>query len=210
MLKFEIVKDVDSNDVDGGCIVFKVNEDGVVRNVVLGFDWGDSLCSVSLEDEEVEVLENVFSKECVERLWNLDVELNLQLIGEVEMMKFNIDELKMFSVDDVEKLFGVDSSEVVGGGVFRINIGSRGEVEEVVKVDVVDGVFEVLSEEEMKLEMMEEFEIFVDGDSNKWKMIDEFKEELDEWIGVELVNGVVSISRFEEDGDEIVKVEKQR
>ena len=77
MLKFEIVKDVDSNDVDGGCIVFKVNEDGVVRNVVLGFDWGDSLCSVSLEDEEVEVLENVFSKECVERLWNLDVELNL-------------------------------------------------------------------------------------------------------------------------------------
>jgi len=60
----------------------------------------------------------------------------------------------------------------------------------------------------MKLEMMEEFEIFVDGDSNKWKMIDEFKEELDEWIGVELVNGVVSISRFEEDGDEIVKVEK--
>jgi len=39
-------------------------------------------------------------------------------------------------------------------------------------------------------------------------MIDEFKEELDEWIGVELVNGVVSISRFEEDGDEIVKVEK--
>ena len=122
------------------------------------------------------------------------------------MMKFNIDELKMFSVDDVVSLFGVDSSDVVDGGVFRINIGSRGEVEEVVKVDVVDDVFEVLSEDEMKLEMMEEFEIFVDGDSNKWKMIDEFKEELDEFVGVELVNGVLSISRFEEDGDEIVRV----
>ena len=122
-----------------------------------------------------------------------------------KMLKFNIDELKMFSVDEVESLFGV-GSDVVDGGVFRINIGSRGEVEDVVKVDVVDDMFEVLSEDEMKLEMMEEFEIFVDGDSNKWKMIDEFKEEIDEFVDVELINGVLSISRFEEDGDEIVRV----
>ena len=79
MMKFEIVKDVDSNDVDGGCIVVKVNEDGVVRNVVLGFDFSDSLCSVEIEDEDEysygdysEVLENVFSNEVVEKLWSMD------------------------------------------------------------------------------------------------------------------------------------------
>ena len=122
-----------------------------------------------------------------------------------KVLKFNIDELKMFSVDEVESLFGV-GSDVVDGGVFRINIGSRGEVEEVVKVDVVDGMFEVLNKKEMMMEMIEEFEIFVDGDSNKWKMIEEFKKEIDEFVDVELVNGVLSISRFEEDGDEIVRV----
>jgi len=76
MMKFEIVEDVESNDVDGGYIVVKVNEDDVERNVVISFDFGESLCSVELEGE-VEVLESVFSKECVERLWNLDVEMNL-------------------------------------------------------------------------------------------------------------------------------------
>ena len=79
MLKFEIVKDVESNDVDGGCIVVKVNEDKVERNVVLGFDFGGSLCSVEIEDEDEfsfgdfsEILENVFSEECCEKLWSMD------------------------------------------------------------------------------------------------------------------------------------------
>ena len=86
MLKFEIVKDVESNDVDGGCIVVRVEENinnvefgEVVRNVVLGFDFGGSLCSVEIEDEDEfsfgdfsEILENVFSEECCEKLWSMD------------------------------------------------------------------------------------------------------------------------------------------
>lgn len=79
MIKFKIVKDVEKNDVDGGCIVVNVNEDGVERNVVLGFDFGDSLCSVEIEDKDEfsygdysEVLENVFSNEVVEKLWSMD------------------------------------------------------------------------------------------------------------------------------------------
>ena len=78
MMKFEIVKDVDSNDVDGGCIVVKVEENinnvefgEVERNVMFGFDFGGSLCSVEIDGSE-ESIEDVFSEECCERLWNMD------------------------------------------------------------------------------------------------------------------------------------------
>ena len=62
-----------------------------------------------------------------------------------------------------------------GDGIYCMEIGSRGEIDEI-----------YLSDEYMsKEEMIEEFEIFVDGDSNKWKMIEEYKEELDEFYSVE-------------------------
>ena len=69
MIKFKIVKDVEKNDVDGGCIVVKVNEDGVERNVVLGFDFGDSLGSVEIMDSD-ERMEDVFSNKVIDSCWN--------------------------------------------------------------------------------------------------------------------------------------------
>ena len=69
-------------------------------------------------------------------------------------------------------------------------------------IEVKDGCFEVESKEEL----LEEFEIFVDGDSNKWKMVEEYKEELNEWFVVELDDGVLCVSRGEEDNDEYYKV----
>ena len=125
-----------------------------------------------------------------------------------------IEDLKMFSSDDVVSLFGVDSSDVVDGGVFKIysenDRGGDGVIS-VESVEVVDGVFEVLSKDEMMLEMLEEFEIFVDGDSNKWKMIGEYKEELVEYVCSEMnseYDGVYSICISEDEGYDIVKVEK--
>ena len=110
------------------------------------------------------------------------------------------------SIEDVISRCGYDISEwfeVFESGVYKVMYGSRGEIEEVELIEVKDGCFEVESEEEL----LEEFEIFVDGDSNKWKMIEEYKEELDEWYCSELDNGVYCVSRGEEDNDEYFKVE---
>ena len=65
--------------------------------------------------------------------------------------------LKMKSISSVVDELGVDSSDVVGGGVFVVRKESRGEIvsvdrveEEFVSVEVVDGVISIcLSEDEM-------------------------------------------------------------
>ena len=65
--------------------------------------------------------------------------------------------LKMKSISSVVDELGVDSSDVVGGGVFVIRKECRGEIvsvdwveEEFVSVEVVDGVISIcLSEDEM-------------------------------------------------------------
>ena len=65
--------------------------------------------------------------------------------------------LKMKSISSVVDELGVDSSDVVGGGVFVVRKECRGEIvsvdrveEEFVSVEVVDGVISIcLSEDEM-------------------------------------------------------------
>jgi len=44
----------------------------VSRDVVLSFDFGESLASVDIVDSE-EDLANVFSKEVIEKLWDNDL-----------------------------------------------------------------------------------------------------------------------------------------
>ena len=68
------------------------------------------------------------------------------------MIKFEMSELKEVSVDELLKIIGWDISdwfegEVFESGVYKIEFGSRGEIEEVEKVEVKDGVFEVMSKE---------------------------------------------------------------
>tara|TARA_R110002050_G_scaffold273233_1_gene417296 strand:- start:40 stop:318 length:279 start_codon:yes stop_codon:yes gene_type:complete len=87
------------------------------------------------------------------------------------MKNVNVNEMVEVSIEDVISRSGYDISEwfeVFESGVYKVNYGSRGEIEEVSKVEVKDGVFEVESEEEF------------DG----------------------LFDGVLSISRGEEDNDE--------
>ena len=108
------------------------------------------------------------------------------------MLKFEMRDLREFSEDDLVRFVGGDIGEWFDefeSGVFRISVGSRGEIEEVSKVEVIDGVFEVESREEM-LDSMDE----------------ESREEMSEWVCVEMFEGVVSVCRGEEDSDDIVKL----
>ena len=100
----------------------------------------------------------------------------------------------------------VDESDFVESGVYKIEIGSRGEVESVSKVEVVDGVFEVESKEEFMKRMLKEYELYKDGELINSEEIEEYREELEEWCYVEMFEGVVNMCESEEDGYDIVKL----
>ena len=111
------------------------------------------------------------------------------------MLKFEVSELREFSEDDLMDMVGFKLSEWDESfveGVFRIEVGSRGLVEDVVKVEVVDGVFEVESVEEI-LNSMDE----------------EDREGMRDWVDVEFDerNGIVMKSIGDELCFEYVRVE---
>ncbi len=94
------------------------------------------------------------------------------------MIKFEMSEMKKFDDEMLEENYDFklrEWDESFESGVYKIEIGSRGLVEDVVKVEVVDGVFEVESVEEI-LNSMDE----------------EDRESMREWVDVELNNGIVS------------------
>jgi hypothetical protein len=92
MFKFEIVEDVEMNDNNGGWIIVKVRESGswlsIIEYVELSFDFGESLSSCLIvekdsNDEWIEKyskegdyrssnVEDMFSKECCEKLFEMD------------------------------------------------------------------------------------------------------------------------------------------
>ena len=111
------------------------------------------------------------------------------------MIKYEMSELKEVSVDELLKIIGWDISdwfegEVFESGVYKIEFGSRGEIEEVEKVEVKDGVFEVMSREELLDSCKDEEE----------------REEMEDWCYVELDDGVVNVCVFEEYGYDYYKV----
>ena len=119
----------------------------------------------------------------------------MKLKREIEMLKFEMKDLREFSEDDLVKMIGWDISdwfegEVYKSGVYKIEFGCRGEIEDVSKVEVVDGVFEVKSREEL-LDSCED---------------EEEREEMEDWCYVEMFEGVVSVCEFEEYGYDYVKL----
>ena len=106
------------------------------------------------------------------------------------MIKFKIEDLKEVSVDELREKLCVEYEDFDGSGVYKIEVGSRGEIEGVSKVEVVDGVFEVKSVEEM-----------LDSCSDE-----EEREEMEDWVYVELDDGVVRVCEFEEYGYDYYKV----
>ena len=117
---------------------------------------------------------------------------------ENEMLKFKIEDLKVMSIDDLRKNMFIDEGDFSESGVYKIG-------EDVSKVEVKDGVFEVESGEEFKKRMLDGYELYKDGEVINSKEIEEYREELDEWVDVVLENGVVSMFESEENGYDIYK-----
>ena len=127
------------------------------------------------------------------------------------MIKFKIEDLKVMSIDDLRKNMFIDECDFeidgkVESGVYKIDVGCRGEIEDISKVDVIDGVFEVESGEEFKKRMLEGYELYKNGEVINEKEIEEYREELDEWVYIEMVEGVVRMVESEENGYDIVKL----
>lgn len=92
MMNIEVVEDVEMNEDNGGWIVVKVyekvNEKEVEEFVYFGFDFGESLCSCLIVewdsngdweekyskegDYRSSNIEDMFSEECCEKLFNMD------------------------------------------------------------------------------------------------------------------------------------------
>ena len=109
------------------------------------------------------------------------------------MIKFEMSEMKKFDDEMLEENYDFklrEWDESFESGVYKIEIGSRGLVEDVVKVEVVDGVFEVESSEELLDSCKDEEE----------------REEMEDWVYVELDDGVVNVCVFEEYGYDFYRV----
>ena len=135
----------------------------------------------------------------------------MKMNEEMKMIKFYERELREFSIDDLRKNMWIDECDFeidgkVESGVYKIEIGCRGEIEDISKVEVIDGVFEVESGEEFKKRMLEGYELYKEGEVINLKEIEEYREELDEWVYVELDGGVVSMCESEENGYDIYKI----
>jgi hypothetical protein len=109
----------------------------------------------------------------------------------MKMMKFKIEDMRVVSVDELKEKLCVDESDFVESGVYKIEVGSRGEIEGVSKVEVKDGVFEVKSVEEMLDSCIDEEE----------------REEMEDWVYVEMSDGKVEVCEFEEYGYDYYMVE---
>ena len=81
-------------------------------------------------------------------------------------MLVNVEMLNVWSFVEVEEEFSVvdgdlDDLNLDGSGVYEIRVGCRGTIDEIVKCDVVDGMFVVNSEsdiiEKMGVDCDEEF-----------------------------------------------------
>lgn len=101
--------------------------------------------------------------------------------GEREMMKIEMKKYKVLSVNEVSELVNDDvSGDIVESGVYRILSGSRGVIEEVVKVGELNDDVEVMSESECVESLLggwgddeEELSEYV----NEWYYCDESEED---------------------------------
>ena len=72
------------------------------------------------------------------------------------MLKFEINEMREFSVDELREKMIVEYSDFDSSGVYKIEFDSN-ELLSVSKVEVIDGCFEVIDEERDYIEMRDGF-----------------------------------------------------
>ena len=76
------------------------------------------------------------------------------------MKNVNVNELDIFNIVDLKKEFYVDIENDISEDdiVLEICVGSRGEIDEIKKVNVVDGIFEVNDVDDISKIVLEDCE----------------------------------------------------
>lgn len=70
------------------------------------------------------------------------------------MIKLNVEMLNVWSVEEVlEDFCNLEKDVIIESGVYKIDVGCRGGIDDIVKCDVVDGFIEVYSEECIREEL---------------------------------------------------------
>jgi hypothetical protein len=97
------------------------------------------------------------------------------------MKKVNVNELDVFDIEELKKEFYVDIEDDISKDdiVFEIMMGSRGEVEEIKKVNVVDGIFEVNEIDEISEIVLEDVD---EGNFDDEEEFEESKEYMLEYV----------------------------
>lgn len=75
------------------------------------------------------------------------------------MLNVEVNKLDIWNVEELLNEFYIEKTDVVETDVvLEINVGCRGEVEEIKTVEVVDGFFEVKTENEIREILLKDFD----------------------------------------------------
>ena len=99
------------------------------------------------------------------------------------MKNVNVNELDIFNIVDLKKEFYVEDNDISKDDiVLEICVGCRGEIDEIKKVNVVDGIFEVNEEKDISEIVLKDF----DEDEYEEDEIEEGKEYFLEYVCSEM------------------------
>ena len=99
------------------------------------------------------------------------------------MKNVNVNELDIFNIVDLKKEFYLEDNDISKDDiVLEICVGCRGEIDEIKKVNVVDGIFEVNEEKDISEIVLEDF----DEDEYEEDEIEEGKEDFLEYVCSEM------------------------
>lgn len=101
------------------------------------------------------------------------------------MKNVNVNELDIFSNEELKKEFYVDIENDIDSDdiVIEIMVGCRGEIDEIKKVNVVDGIFEVNEEDDISEIVLKDFD---EDDYDEEDDLDEMREDYCEYVCSEM------------------------
>ena len=104
------------------------------------------------------------------------------------MKKIKVENLDVWNIEDLGEEFFVEKDDILESGVYEIRNGCRGIIDEIVKCEIVDGMFEVKDEDDIRNNILENVleEEWIFNDMSE----EEYKKELCEfvWSGMERGN----------------------
>lgn len=101
------------------------------------------------------------------------------------MKNVNVNELDIFSNEELKKEFYVDIENDIDSDdiVIEIMVGCRGEIDEIKKVNVVDGIFEVNDIDDISEIVLKDFD---EDDYDEEDDLDEMREDYCEYVCSEM------------------------